>query len=346
MEDEWLVVDPDQKSVYKETHQENSESLVALTGPPSSQPNEIFLVEEEEEPCIPEPGKRENTRRGNLGEGLGSEEEEESEEEDVQQQNSPKVVELDASMVPANCVENSKEASSLTWKVGSPFFLLASVLFLCGVDMEPEQSRAEQAQIQDSTAAGSDEGGMNADLRRQLGLILQTAGRSQVEKMLRELVKEQSQEGKRKIQKKEVPKSPKDEAAEENEEELQSEEDRSENAEQPDSPSGRSESPDEGEASGSQCQSSLQEDQSLQGPAACQQEGKTPKKLKERCVGQAVVEKSAVCVECGKKTRSDPGRGHSVPTTERPHQCTECGRCFRQRSILAKHQKIHTGEKP
>ncbi|XP_016847285.2 zinc finger protein 345 isoform X2 [Anolis carolinensis] len=207
-------------------------------------------------------------------------------------------------------------------------------------DMESEQGQAEQANIQDSTAAGPSEGGMNADLRRQLGLILQTAGRSQVEKMLRELVKEQSQEGKHNVQKKELPKS-QDEAAEV-EEELQLEEDKAETV---DSPSGRLDSPDEGDASGSQCQLDLQEDQPTQSPGPQgQREGKAPKRLKEKCVGQ--VERSGVCTECGKKTWSGPGRGYSVPTSERPHQCPTCGRCFRQRSILAKHQKIHTGEKP
>lgn len=31
MEDEWLVVDPNQKPIYRETHQEPCESLVALS---------------------------------------------------------------------------------------------------------------------------------------------------------------------------------------------------------------------------------------------------------------------------------------------------------------------------
>ncbi|KAJ7317186.1 hypothetical protein JRQ81_003348 [Phrynocephalus forsythii] len=106
MEDEWLVAESKQKPVYRQNHRETCESLVALS-PPSSKPNEIFLVEDEEEPCILEP---ENTRRGNKGEGLGSEEEEVSDEDDVQQQGSPQMVELDTSMVSGNC-------KSLRWRV-------------------------------------------------------------------------------------------------------------------------------------------------------------------------------------------------------------------------------------
>lgn len=75
--------------------------------------------------------------------------------------------------------------------------------------MECEQSQLEPTQVQNSASASSSEGGMNPDLRRQLGLILQTAGRTQVEKMLRELVREQNQEGKRKARKK-AAKNPKD----------------------------------------------------------------------------------------------------------------------------------------
>lgn len=71
-----------------------------------------------------------------------------------------------------------------------------------GVEAEGEQGQPEPTQIQPSTGAGSSDGGVNPDLRRQLGLILQTAGRTQVEKMLRELVREQGQGGKRRNRKK------------------------------------------------------------------------------------------------------------------------------------------------
>lgn len=71
-----------------------------------------------------------------------------------------------------------------------------------GVEAEGEQGQPEPTQIQPSTGAGSSDAGVNPDLRRQLGLILQTAGRSQVEKMLRELVREQGQGGKRRSRKK------------------------------------------------------------------------------------------------------------------------------------------------
>ncbi|KAG8127857.1 hypothetical protein E2320_014741 [Naja naja] len=137
-----------------------------------------------------------------------------------------------------------------------------------GPVMESEQSQALQAQLQ-SQAAGPSESGLNADLRRQLGFILQTAGRSQVEKMLRELVKEQSQEGKRKARKK-GPKNHKDEAAGENEE-LQSEQDRVQK-EAP--PSRKSVSPDEACTSSNWCPQSLKDQQPPQNSMVHQQEGK------------------------------------------------------------------------
>ncbi|XP_066461211.1 oocyte zinc finger protein XlCOF7.1-like [Eleutherodactylus coqui] len=31
---------------------------------------------------------------------------------------------------------------------------------------------------------------------------------------------------------------------------------------------------------------------------------------------------------------------------EKPYSCSECGRCFRQKSVLVKHERTHTGEKP
>ncbi|XP_039216920.1 zinc finger protein 345-like isoform X1 [Crotalus tigris] len=203
-----------------------------------------------------------------------------------------------------------------------------------GPVMESERSQAPQAQTQNQAAATS-ESGLNADLRRQLGFILQTAGRSQVEKMLRELVKEQSQEEKRKTRKK-APNSLKDEAAGENEEELQPEQDC---VEKETPPSRRPISPDEACASSNWSPRSPEDQQPPQDSAVHQQEGKNSDSHRH-------LEKSGVCGEHGKKSTSGSGRGHGMPTPEKPHQCTKCGRCFRQHSILAKHQKIHTGEKP
>ncbi|KAJ6658189.1 hypothetical protein lerEdw1_001456 [Lerista edwardsae] len=67
-----------------------------------------------------------------------------------------------------------------------------------GLDMEPEQGQLAPLQGQAAAAAAtadSSEGGILPDFRRQLGVILQTVGKAQVEKMLRELVREQEQQG-------------------------------------------------------------------------------------------------------------------------------------------------------
>ncbi|XP_054851644.1 zinc finger protein 260-like isoform X2 [Eublepharis macularius] len=66
-----------------------------------------------------------------------------------------------------------------------------------GLEMEPEQGQLApvQGQAAAATTAASSEEGILPDFRRQLGVILQTVGKAQVEKMLRELVKEQEQQG-------------------------------------------------------------------------------------------------------------------------------------------------------
>ncbi|XP_053118156.1 zinc finger protein 135-like isoform X2 [Hemicordylus capensis] len=65
-----------------------------------------------------------------------------------------------------------------------------------GLEMEPEQGQLAPLQGQAAAAtAGSSEEEILPDFRRQLGVILQTVGKAQVEKMLRELVKEQEQQG-------------------------------------------------------------------------------------------------------------------------------------------------------
>ncbi|XP_044303128.1 zinc finger protein 260-like isoform X2 [Varanus komodoensis] len=68
-----------------------------------------------------------------------------------------------------------------------------------GLEMEPEQGQLAplqgQAAATAASPAGSSEEGILPNFRRQLGVILQTVGKAQVEKMLRELVKEQEQQG-------------------------------------------------------------------------------------------------------------------------------------------------------
>lgn len=75
--------------------------------------------------------------------------------------------------------------------------------------MEPEQGQLAplQGQAAAATTAGSSEEGILPDFRRQLGVILQTVGKAQVEKMLRELVKEQEQQ-ERVRRRKRMPRSP------------------------------------------------------------------------------------------------------------------------------------------
>ncbi|KAL8176001.1 UNVERIFIED_CONTAM: hypothetical protein K2H54_017403 [Gekko kuhli] len=78
-----------------------------------------------------------------------------------------------------------------------------------GLEMEPEQGQLAPVQGQAAAAtAGSSEEGILPDFRRQLGVILQTVGKAQVEKMLRELVKEQEQQGRVRRRKRVVARSP------------------------------------------------------------------------------------------------------------------------------------------
>uniref|UniRef100_A0A8D0B695 C2H2-type domain-containing protein n=1 Tax=Salvator merianae TaxID=96440 RepID=A0A8D0B695_SALMN len=85
-----------------------------------------------------------------------------------------------------------------------------------GLEMEPEQGQLAplQGQAAAVATAGSSEEGILPDFRRQLGVILQTVGKAQVEKMLRELVKEQEQQG-RVRRRKRVTRSPRHGAGDE-----------------------------------------------------------------------------------------------------------------------------------
>ncbi|XP_061476522.1 zinc finger protein 586-like [Rhineura floridana] len=59
-------------------------------------------------------------------------------------------------------------------------------------------------------------------------------------------------------------------------------------------------------------------------------------------------EKPFKCLECEKSFRdnSDLIAHKRIHTREKPYKCLECGKSFTQRTSLASHKKIHTGEKP
>ncbi|XP_056387645.1 oocyte zinc finger protein XlCOF7.1-like isoform X2 [Hyla sarda] len=73
-----------------------------------------------------------------------------------------------------------------------------------------------------------------------------------------------------------------------------------------------------------------------------------PSSDQSQTVKQSTCVKVFPCSECGKcfKRKSILSMHERIHRDERPFSCSECGKCFRQKSDLIVHQRRHTGEKP